>query len=202
MCLLVETHTCGKGKLQNHTTDYECFSKLAVSMCSHARASNFQNTHLIQDSSSSISRKNWCKRWDSFSFARRAAAILLILWKRPLIVSRLSFTWDVSKALLVIKLSAWLFRSFRRSWKYGWKGVSITLSHFYTNKTTEIWLLCRAPVFKKTCSNKYMTAACIEVVSAQFADYEELCSKTKSESNTSWEQIYQLPVAGASSEGC
>lgn len=165
-------------------------SKLAVSMCPRARASNFQNTHLIQDSSSSISRKNWCKRWDSFSFARRAAAILLILWKRPLIVSRLSFTWDVSKALLVIKLSAWLFRSFRRSWKHGWKGVWIILLHyFYTNKTTEIWLLRRATVFKRTCFNKCTTAACIEVVSAQFADYSELCSKTKSESNTSWADI-------------
>lgn len=63
-----------------------------------------------------MSRKNWCRRWDSFSLARREAAMLLIFWKRPLMVSRLSFTWEVSKALLVIRLSAWLFRSFRRSW--------------------------------------------------------------------------------------
>ena len=77
------------------------------------------STYLIQDSSSSMSRKNWCRRWDSFSLARREAAMLLIFWKRPLMVSRLSFTWEVSKALLVIRLSAWLFRSFRRSWGQG-----------------------------------------------------------------------------------
>lgn len=74
------------------------------------------STHLIQDSSSSMSRKNWCRRCDSLSFALREAAMFLIFWKRPLMVSRFSFTWEVSKALLVIRLSAWLFRSFRRSW--------------------------------------------------------------------------------------
>lgn len=71
--------------------------------------------YLIQDSSSSRSLKNWCRRWDSFSLARRAAAMLLILAKRPLTPLRLSFTWDVSKASLDIRLSAWLFRSFSRS---------------------------------------------------------------------------------------
>lgn len=85
----------------------------------HPRGPRMQSpkdTYLIQDSSSSMSRKNWCRRWDSFSLARREAAMFLIFWKRPLMVSRLSFTWEVSKALLVIRLSAWLFRSFRRSW--------------------------------------------------------------------------------------
>lgn len=62
-----------------------------------------------------MSRKNWCRRWDSFSLARREAAMPLIFWNRLLMASRLSFTWEVSKALLVIRLSAWLLRSFRRS---------------------------------------------------------------------------------------
>ena len=88
------------------------------------------STYLIQDSSSSMSRKNWCRRWDSFSLARREAAMLLIFWKRPLMVSRLSFTWEVSKALLVIRLSAWLLRSFRRSWGQG------------HSRGSEIWVSC------------------------------------------------------------
>lgn len=52
------------------------------------------------------------------------------------------------------------------------------------------WLLCRVTVFiKKTCFNKYMTAACIEAVSVEFANYYDLSSKTKRESNTSWADI-------------
>lgn len=73
--------------------------------------------YLIQDSSSSRSLKNWCRRCDSFSLARRPAAMLLILTKRPLTASRLSLTWEVSKALLAIRLSAWPLRSFKRSYK-------------------------------------------------------------------------------------
>lgn len=37
----------------------------------------------------------------------------------------MSFTWEVSKALLVIRLSAWLFRSFRRSWGRGHNGGGV-----------------------------------------------------------------------------
>lgn len=79
-------------------------------------------SYLIQDSSSSRSLKNWCRRWDSLSLARRPAAMLLIFVKRPLTASRLSFTCDVSNALLAIRLSAWPFRSFRRSCR-GQKGL-------------------------------------------------------------------------------
>lgn len=96
-----------------------------------------QDTHLIQDSSSSMSRKNWCRRWDSLSLARREAAMFLIFWKRPLMASRLSFTWEVSKALLVIRLSAWLLRSFRRSWRgeTGGSGVREELGTPYCGVT-------------------------------------------------------------------
>lgn len=125
-----DTHLWKRQVIKTMLQTMPVVSKLSVSTCPHTRAQEIQNTHLIQDSSSSISRKNWCKRWDSFSFARRAAAMLLILWKRPLMVSRLSFTWEVSKALLVIRLSAWLFRSFRRSWKRGWKTVWIAWTSF------------------------------------------------------------------------
>lgn len=86
-------------------------------------------SYLIQDSSSSRSLKNWCRRWDSLSLARRPAAMLLIFVKRPLTASRLSFTCDVSNALLAIRLSAWPFRSFRRSCREqkGGQGVSLWL---------------------------------------------------------------------------
>lgn len=47
-------------------------------------------------------------------------------------------------------------------------------------------LLCRVTVCTKEMRfNKYMTAAWIEVVSVEFADYCDLSSKTKKESNTS-----------------
>lgn len=86
------------------------------------------NTHLIQDSSSSRSLKNWCRRCDSFSLARRPAAMLLILVKRPFTASRLSLTWEVSKALLAIRLSAWPLRSFRRSWNSRMRSVTRSVS--------------------------------------------------------------------------
>lgn len=88
-----------------------------VSVWSILDHSEWCKPYLIQDSSSSRSLKNWCRRCDSFSLARRPAAMLLILTKRPLTASRLSLTWEVSKALLAIRLSAWPLRSFRRSYK-------------------------------------------------------------------------------------
>ena len=84
-------------------------------------------SYLIQDSSSSRSLKNWCRRWDSLSLARRPAAMLLIFVKRPLTASRLSFTCDVSNALLAIRLSAWPFRSFRRSCREQKGGQRVSL---------------------------------------------------------------------------
>lgn len=73
------------------------------------------STYLIQDSSSSMSRKNWCRR-GLIQPSRWEAAMLLIFWKTAVDGVPRSFTWEVSKALLVIRLSAWLLRSFRLSW--------------------------------------------------------------------------------------
>lgn len=106
-------------------------------------------SYLIQDSSSSRSLKNWCRRWDSLSLARRPAAMLLILVKRPLTASRLSFTCEVSKALLAIRLSAWPFRSFRRSCGQDTNVQTLGFSWVHQNVSKSLLSKSLMPVFSK-----------------------------------------------------
>lgn len=145
-------------------------------------------SYLIQDSSSSRSLKNWCRRWDSLSLARRPAAMLLILVKRPLTASRLSFTCEVSKALLAIRLSAWPFRSFRRSCGQDTHVQTLGFSWVHQNVSKSLQSKSLMPLFSKIqltcitiCSNKLLPHGqkcqplAVGVSSANYSLRPDLC---------------------------
>lgn len=203
MCLLVETHTCRKGKLQNHTTAYECCQQAgskhvpsckSLELPQYALDPGLLVVHITEKLMQTVGLIQLCTAGSCHTLDPLKASInsLTFILHLGCIKSTAGHQ--------TVSLTVQVFQTILETWVKRCVNNIIAL-FLYQQNHRNLTYLAELQFLRKHVSTSVRLQHALKWYLHNLLITQSYVPKQKVKA-IPHEQIYQLPVAGASSEGC